>query len=92
MLRQRALERQRGALGKDAQVATPHPGGEVIREPMRLLVGARDHHERGRGRQPGASRGNVGGAGGCGHAKDARFRQMGPKGVDERSDAAITAA
>jgi hypothetical protein len=34
----------------------------------------------------------VGGSGRGGHAKDARFRQMWPKGVDERSDAAVTAA
>ena len=29
---------------------------------------------------------------GPGHTKDARLRQMGPKGVNERSDAAITTA
>jgi hypothetical protein len=34
----------------------------------------------------------VSGAGGGGHAKDARIRQMGPEGVDERGDAAVTAA
>jgi hypothetical protein len=34
----------------------------------------------------------VAGAGRGGHTKDARFRQMWPKGVDERGYAAITAA
>jgi hypothetical protein len=34
----------------------------------------------------------MGGAGRGGHTKDARIRQMGPEGVDERCDAAITAA
>jgi hypothetical protein len=34
----------------------------------------------------------VGRSGGSGHLKNARLRQMGPKGVDERSNAAITAA
>jgi len=34
----------------------------------------------------------VGRARGRGHAKDARLRQVWPKGVDERGDAAITAA
>jgi len=32
------------------------------------------------------------GARGGGHTKDARIRQMGPEGVNERCDAAITAA
>jgi hypothetical protein len=32
------------------------------------------------------------GSRGCGHTKDARLRQMGPKGVDKRGYAAITAA
>jgi hypothetical protein len=32
------------------------------------------------------------GAGGGGHAKDARIRKIGPEGVDERSYATITAA
>ncbi len=36
--------------------------------------------------------GEVAGTGGGGHAKDARIRQMGPEGVDERGYATITAA
>ncbi|HET7645004.1 MAG TPA: hypothetical protein VFM03_00800 [Candidatus Limnocylindria bacterium] len=59
---------------------------------MRLLVRARHDDHRPLGREGGAARGEVGGSGRGGHAKDARFRQMWPKGVDERSDAAVTAA
>ena len=44
------------------------------------------------GRKARAPNGKVRRAGGGGHTKDARLRQMGPKGVDERCDAAITAA
>jgi hypothetical protein len=57
-----------------------------------LLVGAGDNHEGRRRRQRCASSRDVRRAGGGGHTKDARLRQMGPKGVNERSDAAITAA
>ena len=92
VLGQRALERQGGAFGEDAQVTATKPGGEVVGDAVRLLVGARDDDERCRSRQGCAPRGEVGRPRRSGHAKDARLRQMGPKGVDERSDAAITAA
>ena len=68
------------------------PGGEVVGDAVSLLVGARDDDERCRRRQRCASSGEVGRTCRGGHAKNARLRQMGPKGVDERSDAAITAA
>ena len=68
------------------------PCRQVISEPVCLLVGARHDHHRLRGRKLGTPYGKVPGPGGRGHAKDARFRQMGPKGVDERGNAAITAA
>ena len=92
VLGQRALERQGGAFGEDAQVTATQPGGEVVGDAVSLLVGARDDDERCRSRQGCAPRGEVGRPRRGGHAKDARLRQMGPKGVDERSDAAITAA
>jgi hypothetical protein len=92
VLRQRALERQRGTLGKDPQVAPAHPGGEVVGQAVSFLVRAGHHDEWSRRRQGRAPSGNVRRPRGGGHANDARLRQMGPKGVDERSNAAITAA
>ena len=92
VLRQRSLEWQRRALRERPQVPGPDPGGEVVGEPVRLLVGARDHDERNRGPDARATRREVRRSGRGGHTKDARFRQMGPEGVDERCDAAITAA
>jgi hypothetical protein len=59
---------------------------------MRLLVGARDHDHRSRSSNLGPARGEMAGTRGGGHTKDARIRQVGPKGVDERCYAAITAA
>ena len=92
VLGQRSLQRQRRALRKRSQVPCPDPRGEVVGEPMRLLVGARDHDERDRGPDARATRRDVCRSGRSGHTKDARFRQMGPEGVNERCDAAITAA
>jgi hypothetical protein len=68
------------------------PPRQVIGEPVCLLIGARHNHKRLRGREEGAPCGEVAGTCGRGHAKDARFRQVGPKGVDERCYTAITAA
>jgi hypothetical protein len=59
---------------------------------MRLIVGARHHHHRSGLRDIGPARGQVPGTRRGGHTKDARFRQMGPEGVDERCYAAITTA
>jgi hypothetical protein len=87
-----AFERQRGPLGERADVRRAHPRGEVVGQPMRLLVGAGDDHHGGGGRERAPTRGEVAAAGGRGHAKDARIRQMRPEGVDERGYAAITAA
>jgi hypothetical protein len=92
MLGQRALERQRRSLGQDAQVPATQPRGEVVGEAVGLFVGSRGDDERYRRRQRRATSGEVGRPSRGGHAKNARLRQMGPKGVDERSDAAITAA
>ena len=92
VLGQRALEWQRRALRERSQVPCPDPRGEVIGEPMRLLVRARDDDERNRGADARATRRDVRRSRRCGHTKDARFRQMGPEGVNERCDAAITAA
>ncbi len=92
VLGERPLERQRRALGQRPHVVAAHPGREVVGEAVRLLVGARHDDERVAGRQRGAARGQVRRARGGGHAKDARFRQMGPEGVDERCDAAVAAA
>ena len=82
----------RAARPEDAQVTATKPGGEVVGDAVSLLVGACDDDERYRSRQGCAPRGEVGRPRRSGHAKNARLRQMGPKGVDERSDAAITAA
>jgi hypothetical protein len=68
------------------------PRREIIGDPVRLVVGASDDHERCRGRHDSPPRGQVRSAGGRGHAKHARIRLVGPKGVDERCDAAVTAA
>jgi hypothetical protein len=92
VLRQGALQRQGGALRQDAQVCTADPGRQVVGQSMRLLVGACHHHHGVRWREAGTPRGEMAGPRGGGHTKDARFRQVGPKGVDERCDAAITAA
>jgi hypothetical protein len=73
-------------------VRAADPGGEVVGEAVRLFVGAGDDDDRARGGHGRASHRDVGRARRRGHAKDARFRQMGPKGVDERGNAAITAA
>ena len=59
---------------------------------MGFLVGPSHDDDRPRGRKARASDGEVRRARGPGHTKDARLRQMGPKGVNERSDAAISAA
>ena len=78
--------------GRRADARGPDPRGEVVGEagaPRRRCARPRRAADARRGRAP---RREVRGARGGGHAKDARFRQMGPKGVDERSDAAITAA
>jgi hypothetical protein len=92
MFGMRPLERQRRALRQDPQVRRSDPRRQIIPESVRLLVGPGDHHERVRGRQRRPARGEMAGPRGGGHTKDARFRQMGPKGVDERGNAAITAA
>jgi hypothetical protein len=87
-----AFEWQGGALGERSDVRRAHQGGEVVGQPVRLLVGPRDDDDRSRRRDRPPARGQVGGAGGGRHAKHARIRQMGPEGVDERGYAAITAA
>ena len=59
---------------------------------MCFLVGSHDDNQRlMRGERVPTSC-EVRRAGGGGHTKDARLRQMWPKGVDERGNAAITAA
>ena len=88
---QRALEWQRRALRERSQVPCPDPRGEVIGEPMRLLVRARRRRAESWA-DARATRRDVRRSRRCGHTKDARFRQMGPEGVNERCDAAITAA
>ncbi len=92
MLRQRPLERQRGPLGKDAEVRSARPRHEVVRQAMRLLIGPCHNDERPRPGHRRPARRDVRGSRRGGHTKDARFRQMGPKGVDERCNTAITAA
>ncbi len=92
VLGRRSLERQRCPLRQGAHVRRADPGGEVVRQPMRLVVSARHHDHRPPGRDLGPTRREVGRPGRCRHTKDARLRQMGPKGVDERCDATITAA
>jgi hypothetical protein len=92
VLGQCPLERQCRPFRQHADVARAGPRGEVIGEAVRLVIGARDDHKRCPCRQVRTARGEVSGAGGGGHAKDARIRQMGPEGVDERGDAAVTAA
>jgi len=59
---------------------------------VRLVVGSRHHDQRPRPGQRRPTHGKVRAARSGGHAQYARFRQMGPKGVDDRGDAAITAA
>ena len=92
MLGQRPLQRQRGALGERGNVLNAHPRGEVIGQPMRLVVGARDDDERCRRRKRRPPRREMGRARAGRHAKDARWRQMRHQGVDERGDAAVPAA
>jgi hypothetical protein len=92
VLGQRPLERQRGPLGKRPHVRRADPCGKVVGETVRLVVGPCDDHERGGSRQVRESGREMRGSRGCGHTKDARLRQMGPKGVDKRGYAAITAA
>ena len=92
VLRQRPLEGQRGALGQRPDVRVADPGGEVVGQAVRLLVVARHDDDRVRAPPARVPRREVAGPRGGGHTKDARFRQMRPKGVDERSDAAITTA
>ena len=92
VLGERPLQRERGPFGQCPYVAAADPRDEVIGQPVGLLVGPGDDDDRPRGRKARAPDGEVRGARGPGHTKDARLRQMGPKGVDERCDAAITAA
>jgi hypothetical protein len=47
MLRQRAFERKRRALGKRPDVRGADPGGEVVGQPVRLVVIADDDDDRG---------------------------------------------
>ena len=88
----RALQGQGRALGQRPHVAGADPRHQVVGQAMGLLVGPGDDDDRPRRRKARAADGKVRRPGGGGHTKDARLRQMGPKGVDERCDAAITAA
>ena len=92
VLGKRALQGQGRALGQRPHVAGSDPRHQVVGQAMGLLVGPGDDDDRPRRRKARAPDGKVRRAGGGGHTKDARLRQMGPKGVDERCDAAITAA
>ena len=92
VLGERPLQRKRRPLGQRPDVAAADPRHQVVREPVGLLVGPGDDDDRPRGRKARAPDGEMRRPRGPGHTKDARLRQMGPKGVNERSDAAITAA
>ena len=89
---QGAFERQCGTFRKGEQVCTSEPRGEVVAQPMRLIVGASDDDERGGGLERRSACGEMRRPSGGRYTKDARLRQMGPKGVNECSNTAITAA
>ena len=92
MLGQGAFERQCGTFGKGEQMCTSEPRGEVVAQSMRLVVGASDDHQRDGRRERCPAYGQMRRTRGRWHTKDARLRQMGPKGVNECSNTAITAA
>jgi hypothetical protein len=92
VLRERPLERQRGALRKRGDVGGSDPGSQVVREAVRLVVRPGDDDDRAAGRYRRATGGEMAGPSGRRYAKDARIRQVRTEGVDEGCDATVTAA